>query len=98
VTSGRLGRDELPPAILNAILKANQLDIELYRYAATLFEEQIRQYGPLFASEVKRFQSINRWIDPLIWGYWQVRKVSVRVFVRQWIDRLFSRTNRTAKQ
>ncbi len=97
VTPRRPRRDALPPATLDAILEVNQLDIELYRYATTLFEEQIHQYGPSLASETKRFQSINRWISPLLWVYWQVRKVSVRVFVRRWIDYLHSRIDRTGR-
>ncbi len=86
VTANRPRRSELSPATLDAIVKTNQLDIDLYRYATSLFEEQIRRQGPSFAIEVKAFQLVNL----LIWGYWQVRKVSVRVFVQKWIDRIFS--------
>jgi len=60
VTVNRPRRDELAPATLDAIIKANQFDIELYQYATELFEEKIRQQGPLFALQVKLFQLVNQ--------------------------------------
>jgi hypothetical protein len=87
VTSDRPRRDELSPSTLDALVEANRLDIELYRYAAELFEGQVRQQGPSFAGEVRRFQLANRWVSLPMWGYWQVRKISVRAIVRRWMDR-----------
>lgn len=44
---------------LNYIKKQNQLDIELYKYVLSLFEEQIFQAGTLFQKELKTFQFQN---------------------------------------
>ena len=60
VGTNRPGMDGLPPATLDAVIKANQFDIELYQYATELFEEKIRQQGPLFALQVKLFQLVNQ--------------------------------------
>jgi hypothetical protein len=87
VTANRPVKDALSPATLEAVVKFNRLDIELYQYGTTLFQEQVRQQGPSFAREVERFQRANRWLSPLISAYWEIRKRSVRVFVRKWIQR-----------
>lgn len=90
VTAQRPTRNELPPGTLDAILQTHQLDIQLYQYATELFADQIHQQGPAFAEELKRFQSANRLLSPFMQVYWQIKKRSLRVFVRKWINR-FSR-------
>jgi hypothetical protein len=49
---------------LNAIAKANRLDIELYRYAEDLFERQIQQYGITFTIQAKMFE-ISKRFEPI---------------------------------
>ncbi|MFW6116590.1 MAG: sulfotransferase family 2 domain-containing protein [bacterium] len=43
----------------NLIAENNQLDIELYRYAAGLFEQLIRQQGRFFEQKLKAFKLAN---------------------------------------
>jgi hypothetical protein len=81
VTTRRPKKDEVPPATLNAIVQANLLDIELYQYATALFEEQIRQQGPLFPLKVKTFKSINRLHGSH--AYQQIRKEGIQAFIRR---------------
>lgn len=88
VTPNRPSRDGLSPDTLQAVMKANQLDIDLYQYATKLFEGQIGQQEPSFTMEVKIFQLSNRLLSGLIWGYWQARKISIRAFVRKCINQL----------
>lgn len=88
VTARRPRKDELTPDTLDLIVEANRLDIELYQYATTLFEEQIRQQGASFVKELEEFQSTNRLVSPLLYVYWTIRQWSLRVFLRQWIRRL----------
>jgi hypothetical protein len=86
VTARRPVKRELSEAALGSILSANRLDIELYRYAKELFDEQVRQQGPSFTRELNRFRSVNRWVKPLLWAYWRYRKVSFRAFVQRWTN------------
>jgi hypothetical protein len=89
VTPNRPARDELPPDDLEAIIEANPLDVQLYQYATTLFEEQLRQQGPLFPLKVKAFQSINRLHNSRVRR--EIRKRSLRMFIRRWSPRTFIR-------
>lgn len=86
VTTSRLKRDELPAATLDTIINANQLDMELYRYATALFKEQVHRQGPLFPARVKLFQSANKLLTPFTKIYREIRKRSIRTFARKWID------------
>jgi len=86
VSENRPQRDEIPQATLDAIAKVNVLDAELYQYARTLFEEQVRRQGPSFAQEVRDFQIADRRLSPFIRLYWKARKVSVRTMIRKWIQ------------
>ncbi|MFZ0546358.1 MAG: sulfotransferase family 2 domain-containing protein [Candidatus Promineifilaceae bacterium] len=88
VTAGRPSQRDLSPETLAAVHKANQFDKELYDYAKTLFAEQIRQQGPEFAKALNRLRFNNRFVSPLVALYWEMRKISVRVFVRQQIARI----------
>jgi hypothetical protein len=90
VTASRPSKDELPAATLDIIVEANQLDIELYRCAKELCEKQVWQNGLSFACEAASFRLLNRPVSLLIAAYVQIRKVSVRVLLRNWINRLFS--------
>jgi hypothetical protein len=98
VTAKRPKKEAVSPATLEAIVQANLLDIELYQYAVTLFEEQMRQQGPLFPVKVRAFKSVNRLFNSQ--HYQKIRKWSVRAFIREhsvrafvhkWARRIFRR-------
>jgi hypothetical protein len=42
------------------IKRFNELDMELYRYATTLFEQKVSTQDPTFADDVDRLQKINQ--------------------------------------
>jgi hypothetical protein len=88
VTVKRPSLKILSPETMAAVQAANQLDMELYDYAGALFTEQIRQLGPEFARTVNRFRFNNRFIRPLEDLYWEMRQISVRVFVRRQMARM----------
>lgn len=88
VATDRPKRNELAPDTLDAIVEANQLDIELYQYVTMLFAEQIQRQGPPFARQVRSFQLVNPLASSLIHLYHEIRKRSVRVFIRKWIERI----------
>jgi hypothetical protein len=88
VTADRPSQRNLSPETMAAVQAANRLDIELYDYATALFAEQVRQQGPDFAQMVNQFQFRNRFVTPLIALYQEMRKISVRVLVRQQIARI----------
>jgi hypothetical protein len=83
ITKKRPLKEEIPSDLLTAIQNANQLDILLYEYAQTLFEEQLQQLAPKIKTEVIWFRLKNR-----LWAaYWEMRKISVRVFIREQLAR-----------
>jgi hypothetical protein len=86
VTPDRLKKSEISQVTLDAIAKVNLLDIELFRYARALFEEQVRRQGASFAQEVRDFQVANRRLHLFVHLYWEARKVSVRTMIRRWIQ------------
>jgi Sulfotransferase family len=59
VTRGRPRKDEFPQETLHVIQANNELDLELYRYAKKLFQEQIRSQSPSFENELQRFKKLN---------------------------------------
>jgi Galactose-3-O-sulfotransferase len=59
VTRGRPRKDKLPQETLNVIQANSELDLELYRYAEKLFQEQIRSQSPSFENEFQRFKKLN---------------------------------------
>ena len=67
VSTDSTGRHDLEPATLDAIVKVNQLDLELYRYAKELFAGQLRQQNESFVQEVRSFQNTNRRLRPLLY-------------------------------
>jgi hypothetical protein len=85
VTQNRPEGHEISPTTLDAVAEVNALDTELYAYAKTLFEEQVRQQGASFVQEVRKFQIANRRLRPFMDLYWQARKVSARMMFRHWI-------------
>jgi len=88
VTKNRPQKDVLSPETMALLRSHNELDLELYAFAKTLFAEQVERQGASFARDVKLFQWKNGRFKPLINMYWQARKLSVRVFVREQIARL----------
>ena len=69
VSRGRALKEDLAPETLRVIEAYNALDIELYRYAKQLFEENIRSQGPSFEKELQAFRMLNdtyRWLNVLL--------------------------------
>lgn len=92
VTANRPQKSDLPSDTLDTLVNVNLLDIELYQYATELFEEQVRRQGLSFVKEVKAFQLANHLNNPsdnlLIKAYWEMRKYSVRTFIKNWMQRI----------
>jgi len=88
VSARRPAKDELPQAILDLIAEQNWLDLQLYEYAQELFGEQVRQQGPLFPLEVKRFRWANWSTHRATQARHEVRKHSVRMWLRGWMRRI----------
>jgi hypothetical protein len=59
ITSGRAYKERIPPETLRVIEAHNALDIQLYRYASDLFQEQIRVQGPSMENQLQRFKKLN---------------------------------------
>jgi hypothetical protein len=78
VSSRRPRRVECPRDAISAIVSANRLDLELYDFAKKLFETQLLALGPRFERRVKRFETMNKFLNPWIKAYGMARKVSVR--------------------
>lgn len=87
VTSNRPKTEGLSPEELSAVKSANELDLALYEFALPLFQEQITRYGPAFDKDLNTFRFKNRFFSPVSKLYWQMRKVSVRVFIREKLAR-----------
>jgi hypothetical protein len=95
-TSNRPKVKDLPPATLQAVQQANALDIELYRYATELFNQQVENRGASFARELSEFQSGNRryawWqsfaqlgrLHKFYRGITNLRGFSLRATLRKW--------------
>lgn len=60
VNTNRLKKTELSLKTLSVIEKYNQLDMELYKYAVTLFKEQLKRSGAVLVGEVKQFRKENK--------------------------------------
>ena len=76
-------RDQLSPDTLAVIHKYNQLDMELYQFATTLFEEQVRKQGASFAEEVRSFRRANRLLSWPIRVQWLMQGASIRTFLEK---------------
>jgi hypothetical protein len=59
VTPQRLRKDDLSAETLSVIKTYNRLDIELYRDAQAIFEEQLRRQGGSFDRELRAFKRLN---------------------------------------
>ena len=60
----------------------NWLDLELYEYARELCQQQIAAAGPEFAQEVAQFRARNRYLGLADKLYWQLRRISLRSWLR----------------
>lgn len=84
VTQNRPSKRDFSQEALHTIAQANQLDIELYKYAKEMLKEQFRRQGFRFALKFKALKThlvLDHW-------YWRFRRVSVRTFIRKWVHRL----------
>ncbi len=91
VSARRPEKEDLPSSTLDAILRVNALDVQLYQYAQRLFEEQIDRRGVTFAEDLEAFQATNRRLRPLIHWSWKARRFSARAAIREWVGRLLER-------
>jgi len=61
VTEKRPSKEDISNDTLQAILKYNELDIELYKYAEELFERAINQQGVSFERDLKNFRLLEKY-------------------------------------
>jgi hypothetical protein len=98
VSKNRPAATALSAEEYKAVTAVNQLDIALYKYAQTLFTEQITQLGPGFPDTLQTFQRNNRryntFIQPIVNFHQQLRSYSVRTTIRQWRDAKYGRDRR----
>ena len=59
VTRARPRKGEISQETLHSIEANNKLDLELYRYAKKLFQEQIGSQSSSFENELQRFRKLN---------------------------------------
>lgn len=59
VNRHRLRKEGISPKTLSVVQAYNELDIELYRFAKKLFQEQIDSQGLSFTKELGRFKKLN---------------------------------------
>ncbi len=76
-TANRPHLKDLPKKTVEAIIRANEYDLDLYTFAQTLFSKQINT--PSFAFAYKKFQIKQR----LAYTPFDVRRYSVRTFMRE---------------
>jgi hypothetical protein len=60
VSRHRPRKEDISLETLRVVQAYNELDIELYRFANELFQEQIHSQGPSFTKELDRFKKLNR--------------------------------------
>ena len=80
--------DRLPSVdgqTLDLIREHNRLDQELYEFAAALCSQQIVRAGQQLQERLRRFQAINRRLDPGLRCYWKLRRLSLRAALKKWI-------------
>lgn len=76
VTRQRPLRAEISPDIYEAICQHNQLDLELYRYAADRFSTRLQQEGEPFRRQVQAFKRRNRQRYLLYYIAWHTERQS----------------------
>lgn len=76
VTRQRPLRAEISPDIYEAICQHNQLDLELYRYAADRFSTRLQQEGEPFRRQVQAFKRRNRQRHLLYYIAWHTERQS----------------------
>lgn len=80
VSHNRMKREDVPPAVAEAIYQHNSMDVELYRYVDELLDE-------LIAKRVRFFQLKLAWFRLLNRLYTQFFKLS-RSFPKPWQEKL----------
>ncbi|HRQ38144.1 MAG TPA: sulfotransferase family 2 domain-containing protein [Chloroflexota bacterium] len=76
VTRKKPSHSDLSSDVMQSIAQVNQLDEALYRFAATLFADQVAQQSPDFNKQVLAFQRRNQWLYPFRYSIWQARRQS----------------------
>ena len=87
VSTERKPATTLQPATRKAIQECNQLDIELYRFAETLFETQLDRLGEDLPQKLAAFRLANGRFQPLSHFLWELRKNPVRTYLRNLLER-----------
>lgn len=49
----------IPPEVREIILKNNELDLKLWKFAGDLLDKSVLRYGPSFQSDLRRFRRAN---------------------------------------
>lgn len=62
VSTNRPRRLDVPGDVKEAILECNELDIQLYRFAAEVFQQQIDKDAASFERDLKRFKILNKFL------------------------------------
>ncbi len=88
VSRKRPRKEDLSGDTLDAVIRANRLDMELYEFGKRLFEAHLQRQSSGFQREVRWFETTNRVVNVVIKGYWEARKVSIRTMVRDWWRRM----------
>ena len=63
VSRTRLARDKIAPDVIEWLTEQNRFDVELYQYAQTLFDAQVKTLGARFGEMLTQYRSRNR-----LWG------------------------------
>jgi hypothetical protein len=61
----RARKEKIPRDTLRVVENHNALDIELYRYAKDVFQEQVRMQGDSLDHEIRRFRALNTFYGQL---------------------------------
>jgi hypothetical protein len=77
VNSKRPTVEDLPTSVIDSVRAKNELDLELYRFAAELFQSTLRSEYPDIEQDRERLEQMNRITDivgpPALWTYRTVR-------------------------
>jgi hypothetical protein len=87
VTEQRKSKEEMPQTTLDLLREHNTLDLDLYDYARTRFEDRVRREGPSFQAELERFEVSNRRYNNTVGRMYSVLPMGRRLLSRLGIIR-----------
>jgi hypothetical protein len=91
VTRGRKRQSEISRKTIDRIEELNALDMELWKYADTLLDEQIERYGPGFRKDLQNFEVWNERYLPIRKFSEAVQEARIKVQLRTRLKRLLAR-------